>query len=103
MTIDDFAGKLGLSVRTVAYWRQRPEMIQRPEGQRILDTVLEQAPDDVKARFVALVDKSRSLAVQDVSNSTSLNFGENASVSDASDVLAWIESTNTSDEFITYF
>ena len=51
MTIEDFAGKLGLSPRTVAYWRQRPDMVQRPLGQRILDNTLERAPDAVKGLF----------------------------------------------------
>ncbi|HEY2575509.1 MAG TPA: hypothetical protein VGI74_04310 [Streptosporangiaceae bacterium] len=119
MTIEDFAGELGLAPRTVAYWRQRPETTQRPEGQRILDTALERAPDDVKARFGVLLDQNYDTAVVPTSTGKSLisdttgvgpalpvpspiNFSA-VSVTAAKDVLAWVESTNTGDDLIHYF
>ena len=118
MTIEDFAGKLGLAPRTIAYWRERPGMMQRPERQRILDTTLEQAPDVVKARFSMLVDQHPGVLAPDGGDSSfsglsparnglptfqsPVNFS-GASAADAKNVLAWIESTNTSDDMISYF
>ncbi len=55
MTNESFAEYLGVVVRTVAYWRKRPQMIPEPANQEILDTALERAPDRVKAQFVLLL------------------------------------------------
>lgn len=55
LTNESFAGRLGISVRTVAYWRKRPDMIPQRQMQEDLDTALEQASDKVKARFSLLV------------------------------------------------
>ena len=33
MTNESFAGHLGVAVRTVAYWRNRPEIVPRPAMQ----------------------------------------------------------------------
>ena len=115
MTIEDFAEKLGLAPRTVAYWRERPAIMQRPERQRILDTLLEQAPDAVKARFSMLIDQHPGLLAPagDDSSFPGLSPAGNGlpafqspvdfSAADAKNVLAWIESTNTSDDMISYF
>jgi hypothetical protein len=118
MTIEDFADKLGLSPRAVAYWRQRPGMMQRPERQRILDTALERAPDAVKARFSMLVDQYPSTLVTAKDDGSFPGLSPDggglpafrspvnlsgACASDAKNVLAWIESTNTSDDMISYF
>jgi 8-oxo-dGTP diphosphatase len=50
-----FAAQLGISVRTVASWHQKPTLRPQSEMQQILDTKLEQASAAVKARFAALV------------------------------------------------
>ena len=54
MTNESFAEYLGVVVRTVAYWRQRPETIPKAAIQDALDTALERAPDRVKAQFALL-------------------------------------------------
>lgn len=61
MTQEQFAGKLGVSVRSVAAWRANPKMIPQPETQRILDTAYERAGDAVRRRFIHL---SRAPAVE---------------------------------------
>ncbi|MGW9397305.1 NUDIX domain-containing protein [Streptomyces sp. NPDC055642] len=52
MTQEQFAGKLGVSVRSVAAWRANPTMVPQPETQRILDTAFERAGDAVRRRFI---------------------------------------------------
>ncbi len=57
MTCESFAEYLGVVVRTVAYWRQRPETIPKAAIQEALDTALERAPDRVKAQFALLAER----------------------------------------------
>lgn len=52
---DRFADKLGVHLRTVAAWHERPDRVPNYEMQDVLDTTLEQAPDAVKDRFAQLV------------------------------------------------
>lgn len=54
MTQEQFAGKLGVSVRSVASWRAHPRMVPQPETQRILDTTYGMAGDAVRRRFIHL-------------------------------------------------
>lgn len=54
MTQEEFAGKLGVSVRSVAAWRANPNMTPQPETQRILDTTYGMAGDAVRRRFIHL-------------------------------------------------
>ena len=44
MTNESFADHLGVAVRTVAYWRNRPGMIPQQQMQEVLDAALDQAP-----------------------------------------------------------
>ena len=55
MTIEAFAERLEMSPRAVAYWRKQPEIVPRTHVQRALDSMLERAPDRVKAQFALLV------------------------------------------------
>jgi hypothetical protein len=55
MSNESFAEHLGVAVRTVAYWRKKPEMTLKPAIQETLDTALERAPDRAKAQFAMLV------------------------------------------------
>jgi hypothetical protein len=55
MTNESYAAYLGVTVRTVAYWRQNPEMIPQQRNQELLDTALERAPDRAKAQFAQLM------------------------------------------------
>jgi uncharacterized protein (TIGR02391 family) len=49
-----FAELLGVGIRTVATWHQKPTLRPRPETQQLLDTALEHAPDAARARFAVL-------------------------------------------------
>src|SRR6266849_6153041 len=55
MTNESFAEHLGVVVRTVAYWRERPESVPKPAIQETLDAALERAPDRAKAQFALLL------------------------------------------------
>jgi len=57
-TNESFADHLGVSVRTVAYWRKRPEIRPKPAMQEVLDAALEQADDRAKAQFSLLVSEA---------------------------------------------
>jgi hypothetical protein len=54
MTNESFAEHLGVAVRTVAYWRKRPDIIPQQQMQDMLDTALDRAPDRAKAQFALL-------------------------------------------------
>ena len=113
MTIEKFAEELGVSTRAVAYWRERPDIVQKPERQAILDTALERAPDLVKARFSMLANQDSSIADLRISDANLIlaraPFGRGGGhvggvgEADAKAVVAWLESTNTSDDAISYF
>ena len=56
MTNEAFASHLGVAVRTVAYWRKRPDVVQQPAIQEALDMALERAPERAKAQFALLLE-----------------------------------------------
>jgi hypothetical protein len=49
-----FAARLGVAVRTVAAWHQKPDLRPKSEMQQLLDTALAQASDEVQTRFAQL-------------------------------------------------
>jgi tetratricopeptide (TPR) repeat protein len=51
MSIEEFAGRIDLAARTVAYWRQRPGTVPKPTIQAALDTLLAQASESETAHF----------------------------------------------------
>lgn len=53
-TNEAFAARLGVAVRTVAGWHERPDTVPRAEIQEALDTVYERAPASVLKRFSIL-------------------------------------------------
>jgi len=53
-----FAAHLGIGVRTVAAWHQKPALRPRPEMQQLLDTALAQAPRAVSDRFAVFTGES---------------------------------------------
>jgi ribosome-binding protein aMBF1 (putative translation factor) len=61
MTNESFAHHLGISVRIVAYWRKRPDMVPRQQMQDILETALEQATERAKEKFAQLTSKGNEL------------------------------------------
>jgi hypothetical protein len=54
MSTEEFAEKLGASLRTAAQWSRAPDIIPIPEMQRALDTLLAQINSDAKRRFELL-------------------------------------------------
>lgn len=60
MTNEAFAERLGVVVRTVAYWRARPDSKPQPVMQEALDTVLAQAPEAARVVFwLILAERER--------------------------------------------
>ena len=53
MTNEQFAEHLGISVRTVAYWRKKPDMIPLPATQEILDAALAEASAQAQGPVLA--------------------------------------------------
>ena len=60
MTNESFAEYLGVAVRTVAYWREKPEITPKPAIQETLDAALERAPDRAKAQFALMVGEAEN-------------------------------------------
>jgi DNA-binding transcriptional regulator YiaG len=60
MPYEVFAAHLGIGVRTVTYWRERPGSVPQQRTQEILDAALEQASQGAKARFAQLVAEAHS-------------------------------------------
>jgi hypothetical protein len=52
-----FAEHLGIAVRTVAFWHQKPAVRPRPEMQQLLDSALSQASPEVRERFARLIPR----------------------------------------------
>ena len=78
MSRQQFASRLGIGLRTVVDWHEKPDSRPRPETQRILDTALAQAPAEVKQRFAALISQATSAE----------SAGENTAAADAGDAPA---------------
>ncbi|MGH3926083.1 MAG: transcriptional regulator, partial [Pseudonocardiaceae bacterium] len=55
LTNESFAEHLGIAVRTVAAWHQKPTLKPKSEMQQLLDSALEQAPPAVRTRFTQLL------------------------------------------------
>lgn len=51
MTTDGFAARLGVAPRTVANWASHPDMVPRVGIQDVLDELLAQAPDGIRAHL----------------------------------------------------
>jgi DNA-binding transcriptional regulator YiaG len=64
MSNRSFAQYPGVSVRTVANWREWPDMIPQPDKQAILDTAIDRAPDRVKAQFASLAREAVRTCIQ---------------------------------------
>ena len=54
MSNEAFAGHLGIAVRTVAAWHQKPGLRPRPEMQQVLDAALARVPAAAGERFAVL-------------------------------------------------
>ena len=58
MSNEAFAAHLGIGVRTVAAWHQKPAMRPQPSMQQVLDTALAGAPEDARELFAVLTGES---------------------------------------------
>lgn len=75
-----FAEHLGIGVRTVATWHQKPDLRPKSEMQQLLDTALERASPSAKKRFAALVS---SLAPSGVPVETTTGSVDDSALTDA--------------------
>lgn len=99
MTNESFAGHLGVAVRTVASWRQRPDVIPLDSTQEILDTALARAPEAARAQFRELLatrDRGRVLVTAGSAPPPAGSDGE-----DVGDLIGWLTESDTSDEAIS--
>jgi hypothetical protein len=92
MTNEEFAEHLDVAVRTVVYWRTRPEMVPRQGMQQILDVALERAPELARAQF------RRLLAERDPGKARTAVTAE--ANDDPASLAEWLTATSTSDEEI---
>lgn len=60
MSHESFAEHLGIAVRTVAYWSQKPDTVPQPVAQEALDTVLAQASESTRAQFLLLLSADKA-------------------------------------------
>jgi transcriptional regulator with XRE-family HTH domain len=95
LTNEAFAEHLGVSARTVAKWRERPEMIPSPQLQEALDTSLKLAAADTLVRFASNLGTASDEQLRlDESVISQLN----AAVGDLARVLARITQIETASE-----
>lgn len=94
MTNERYAAHLGVAVRTVAYWRERPEVAQRPAMQEVLDAALAQASPSVRAQFWLILNEQRGGPHDRPA------VVKPASADDIAGLTEWVTATNTSDEAI---
>jgi transcriptional regulator with XRE-family HTH domain len=90
MTNEDFAEHLGVSVRTVAYWRSRPAMVPIQSMQQLLDVALERASEAQRAQFRHL------LGEHDAGGTPAAD----AAADDPARLTEWLTATSTSDELV---
>jgi hypothetical protein len=94
MTNESFAEHLGVSVRTVAYWRQRPDMVPKQLFQEVLDTALIRTPQRAKDHFWELAGAGGP-------SSTPSQLAERLLASeDAASLTDWLTATSVSDEAV---
>jgi 8-oxo-dGTP diphosphatase len=71
-TNEAFAEHLGVAVRTVATWHQRPGVSPKADVQQALDTALERAPEAAKTRFARLLHQDNPPALSEPSTGQTL-------------------------------
>jgi hypothetical protein len=95
MTNEAFAEHLGVAVRTVAYWRRRPDIVPRPIMQEILDTALARASEPVRAQFRLL------RAEREHGHASIAAAAGSPAPEDAAGITGWLTASGTSDEAIS--
>lgn len=96
MTNESFAEHLGVSVRAVAYWRNRPDMIPIQAMQEVLDAALEGAPERARDHFWALQGAAAGSAPASDGGAGRLLGSE-----DPGSLTGWLTATSVSDEAFT--
>ena len=91
MTNEEFAEHLNVAVRTVAYWRTRPEMVPRQGMQQILDVALDRAPELARAQFQRLLAEHGGAETRAAAM---------VAFRDPAGLTEWLTATGTSDEAI---
>jgi hypothetical protein len=86
-----FAARLGIGLRTVAAWHQKPDLRPKSEMQQILDSTLAQATPSVRARFAVLTGNSAEADSQPVEDKATadaeLRLDNNRNISQACERL----------------
>jgi len=100
MTNEAFAGYLGVAVRTVANWRDRPDIVPVPTMQATLDTALERAPDRVKAQFAQLADGVGSVPAAPEPSASLVVPASRIPLDDIDDLIARLARTSAGDDAI---
>jgi len=91
LTGEAFAEHLGVSPRTVAKWRKRPDMVPSPQLQEALDTSLHLASPEAQTRFAASLGvQQQELPMLDDSMVGQLH----AAVGELSRILAALETAD---------
>ena len=95
LTNEEFARSLGTALRTVAKWNAAPDLVPTTVLQRALDTLLDRAPSDARARFVQLLghdaipsQRSPSTATGSAASAAELRLAHDPAISE---VLSWID------------
>ncbi|SHN05145.1 hypothetical protein [Cryptosporangium aurantiacum] len=88
LTNEGFADRIGTVVRTVAKWNATPDMVLTIELQRALDTILTQAPTDVRSRFALLLRGDTSLPPVEMPAAPEIPADEHTSAA-----LEWLDRT----------
>jgi hypothetical protein len=91
MSNEAFAAHLGVAVRTVAYWRARPDVVPVPSMQEILDTALARASAPARELFTTILAGPRDSAQRSPG-------GEPGD--DLTALAGWLTATNTTDDAI---
>jgi hypothetical protein len=100
MTNESFAEYLGVAVRTVAYWRERPDMVPKPTMQETLDTAIERAPERAKAQCAQLVAGIEEMSVAREPRAYSAVPASRTPPDDIDDLIAQLATTSVSDGVI---
>src|SRR5260370_24266470 len=95
MTNESFAEHLGVSVRTVAYWRNRPDMIPSQAMQEILDPALARAPERARDHYWALQGAGEPAVAPGDEVARLLG------TEDPDSLTGWLTATSVTDEAIT--
>lgn len=88
LTNEAMAKQLGTAVRTVAKWNAEPDLVQSPELQRALDTMLSMSGPDDRRRFGLVLAGSEAPAASGEDDEAEARLASDHTVSEA---LSWLD------------